>query len=100
MAAVLEFLPEAMVDAEEATAYYEERVEGLGARFRRELESLCATMVTQPLLWRERDGGFRRVNFSGFPYYIAYIVPSEDCIVVIAVGHGSRHPDFWKSRLE
>lgn len=32
--AVLEFLPEALADAEEATHYYEECLEGLGVRFR------------------------------------------------------------------
>ena len=31
---VLEFLPEALADGEEATRYYEECQEGLGVRFR------------------------------------------------------------------
>ncbi len=44
----LEFSAEAVIDAEEATVYYEEQVVGLGARFRRELESLCAMIVLQP----------------------------------------------------
>jgi len=47
--AVLEFLPEALADAEEATRYYEECLEGLGSRFRTEIESLCAAILRQPL---------------------------------------------------
>lgn len=42
MSAVLEFLPEAKCDAEEATRFYERRVPGLGARFRAEVKSVCA----------------------------------------------------------
>ena len=58
MSAVLEFLPEAKCDADEATRFYERRVPGLGARFRAEVESVCAAIVRQPLLWRERRGGY------------------------------------------
>lgn len=97
MSGVLEFLPEASCDAEEATRYYERRVPGLGARFRAEVESVCAAVVRQPLLWRERPGGWRRVNIPGFPYYVAYFIRAER-IVIAAVGHASRHPDYWKRR--
>ena len=44
MSAVLEFLPEAKCDADEATRFYERRVPGLGARFRAEVESVCAAI--------------------------------------------------------
>lgn len=53
--------------------------------------------VRQPLLWRERGGGYRRVNIPGFPYYVAYIIRGER-VLVTAVGHASRHPDYWKRR--
>jgi plasmid stabilization system protein ParE len=97
MTAVLEFLPEAICDAEEATKYYEDCLEGLGVRFRAEVESLCAAILRQPLLWRECADGHRRVNFPGFPYYIAYFIRGKR-IIVAAVGHAARHPDYWKQR--
>ena len=97
MSVVLEFLPDAASEVEGATRYYEQRVPGLGARFRRELTSVCATVVRQPLLWRERPGGFRRVNLAGFPFYVAYFIRGER-ILVAAVGHASRHPNYWKQR--
>lgn len=97
MSAGFEFLPEASRDAEEATSYYEGCVAGLGTRFRLELESVCAAIVRHPLLWRERPGDYRRVSIPGFPYYVAYII-RDTLIVVTAVGHGSRHPDYWKQR--
>lgn len=97
MSGSLEFLPEAKCDAEEATRYYERCVPGLGDRFRAEIESVCAAIVRQPLLWSERVGGYRRINILGFPYYVAYFVRGER-IVVAAVGHAARHPDYWKWR--
>ncbi len=97
MISVLEFLPEATCEVEEATRYYEDRVVGLGVRFRSEVESVCATVLRQPLLWSERPGGYRRVNLPGFPFYVAYFIRGER-ILVAAVGHASRHPDYWKPR--
>lgn len=97
MSGALVFLPEARRDAEEATRFYEKRLPGLGARFRLEVESVCEAILRQPLLWRERVGGYRRVNFPGFPYYIAYFIRG-DRIIVAAIGHAARHPDYWKRR--
>ncbi len=68
----LEFVDEALDEAEDATNYYEEIQPGLGFRFREELEAVTQAIVSQPLLWRERIGGFRRVNLLGFPFYISY----------------------------
>lgn len=97
MRAALEFLPEAALEVEEATRYYEQCVPGLGARFRLELMSVCMAVERRPLLWRERSGGFRRVNLPGFPFYVAYFVRGER-ILIAAIGHASRHPNYWKQR--
>jgi hypothetical protein len=63
-----------------------------------ELEATCAAIQRQPLLWNERAGGYRRVNLRGFPYYVAFFIRKEK-ILIAAVGHASRHPDYWKKRL-
>ena len=97
MSAVLDFLAEAQDEAKEATRFYERQVPGLGVRFRAEVEIVCADIVRQPLLWNERSDGHRRVNLPGFPYYVAYFIRG-DRIIVAAVGHAARHPDYWKRR--
>jgi len=94
----LEFLPEAQAEFFEAAEYYEERETGLGKRFIAEIQEACATILDHPLLWREREGGFRRVNCPVFPYYVGYYIRGET-IVVAAIAHGSRYPDYWKHRL-
>lgn len=94
---VLEFLPEAEAEAQCVTGDYEAKVPGLGARFRHELADACSAIVQHPLLWRLREGDWRRVNLPGFPYYIAFII-RDGIALVVAVAHHSRHPDYWKSR--
>jgi hypothetical protein len=88
----LEFLPEAFAEREEAVRYYETCVLGLGTRLREEIETVCAAIVRGPLLWRERPGGYR-----SFAFYLAYF-PREERLIVAAVAHAKRHPDYWKKR--
>lgn len=98
MSLALEFVGEAFAELECITGDYEAKVSGLGARFREEVESVCAAIVQHPLLWRERPEGFRRVNLPGFSYYVAFVV-REERIFVVAVAHASRHPDYFRNRL-
>ncbi len=98
MSFLLEFLPEALADAECIVGDYWAKDEKLGTRFRLVLESACGKIAENPLLWRERKERFRRVNLPGFPYYLAFIL-SEDKVVIVAVAHAKRHPGYWKDRL-
>ncbi len=65
MSVVLEFLPEATAEVAAAVRYYETRVQGLGVRFRREVESVCGAVVQHPLLWRERFGWLSTRELAG-----------------------------------
>lgn len=94
---ILKFLPEARAEFHEAAEYYESKQEGLGWRFRNEVFEVCGLLLQQPLMWRERPGGYRRVNCPVFPYYVAYFIRG-DRVVIAAVAHGRRHPDYWKKR--
>jgi plasmid stabilization system protein ParE len=94
----LDFLPEASVELSEAAEYYESKQEGLGWKFRSEVLEICRLIVQHPLLWRELAGGYRRVNCPVFPYSIVYFIRG-DLIVIAAVAHGHRRPEYWKDRL-
>ena len=94
----LDFLVEATAEFYEAAEYYEGKQDGLGWRFRHEVLEVCRAIVQQPLLWRERPGGYRRVNCPVFPYYVAYFIRGE-VILVAAVAHGHRRPAYWRERL-
>lgn len=95
----VEFTAEARHDLFEAVDYYEEKELGLGQRFRDQTAEVLRSVISAPFLWRERIGGYRRVNYPVFPYYLAYVI-REDALVVVAVAHGSRKPRFWHGRLD
>jgi len=88
----LEFLPEARLELVEAAEHYESEQQGLGIRFRDEVKHVCSRILEDPLLWRERPGGYRRVNCPAFPYYVAYFVRAQK-VIVAAVAHGHRKPE-------
>ena len=95
---IVELLEEADQELTEATLWYESKEPGLGIRFRDEVAHVIERIATDPLLWRERPGGYRRVNCPVFPYYLASFIRDEKTIVA-AVAHGHRKPGYWKSRL-
>ena len=94
---MVEFLEEAMEELLEAMMWYEEKEPGLGLRFRDEIVRVIDQIARNPLLWRERAGGYRRINCPVFPYYIPYIV-RESKIIIVAVAHERRRPDYWRNR--
>ena len=95
----VEILDEAEQELADAALWYESKQPGLGKRFRDEVAHVVSRIAEDPMLWREQEGGYRRVNCPVFPYFVAYIMRKQK-IIIVAVGHGHRKPDFWKSRVE
>src|SRR5665213_1877927 len=93
-----EFLAEARDEFEAAAQYYDSCEEGLGMRFANEVSHVIERLVADPFLWRERVGGYRRVNCPVFPYYVAYFIRKET-ILIAAIAHGHRKPNFWMRRV-
>jgi plasmid stabilization system protein ParE len=93
-----EFLPEARDELWEAALYYASQEAGLGVRFRVEVARVIERILADPYLWRERSGGYRRVNCPVFPYHIAYFIRREK-VLIAAVAHSRRRPDYWKDRI-
>jgi plasmid stabilization system protein ParE len=94
---IIEFLEEAEIELFEAAAWYESKETGLGKRFRNEVAHVLDRIVEDPMLWRERPNGYRRVNCPVFPYYIPFFI-RRDKIIIAAVAHEHRKPGYWKSR--
>ena len=87
------------MELNEAFEYYERREAGLGERFDAEVTAACEEILRDPQQWRERAGGYRRVNLAVFPYYIIYFISGER-VFIAAVAHSSRHPEYWKPRMK
>lgn len=94
---IIEFLEEAELELFEAAAWYESKESGLGKRFRNEIAHVLNRILEDPMLWRERSSGYRRVNCPVFPYYIPFFIRAEK-IIIVAVAHEYRKPGYWKYR--
>ena len=50
-----------------------------------------------PLRWPKFDGQRRRLIVRKFPYAIIYELHSSG-VVILAVAHGKRRPNYWRER--
>lgn len=93
-----EFHPDARNEYLASVAYYESREIGLGARFTIEIEETIQRIVAAPARWRKIEGEIRRCLAHRFPYGVLYSVEA-DHVLILAVMHHSRTPEYWHSRL-
>ena len=52
-----------------------------------------------PQTWQPLGGAIRRCQMRRFPFGIIY-EPSEHEIVIIAIAHLHRQPQYWRGRIE
>ena len=82
-----------------AVRWFEEQRPGLGAELYDEVVATTARLQAFPESGApiSRDQLTRRLIVSRFPYQVVYrLAPSE--IVVLAVAHLKRRPNYWKDR--
>jgi plasmid stabilization system protein ParE len=92
------FHPQADNEFAEAVGSYAGKVPGLGDRFYDMVLRLVAEIEAAPQLHRPWRHGTRRHFKPEFPYALIY-VERPDRIIVLAVAHFKRRPDFWRERL-
>lgn len=93
----LEYLEEAIVEAEAAARWYAERSPRAAARFSAELDEAEAAILERPEAWPAADSSTRRYLLRRFPFSVVYRVESSR-ILIVAVAHGRRRPGYWKAR--
>jgi len=94
---IISFSPLAQIELEEAFAWYEEQVVGLGYEFLDEFDKSIRLIATFPQLFEQIEDGVRRSLLNRFPYGIIYGI-DENRIVIIAVAHLKREPNYWIKR--
>lgn len=95
----LSFLPYAEAELDEAIVYLESEQAELGERFRREIIKSLNRIIDYPEAYALLRSRLRRCLLKGFPYGIIYqYKPKQDEILVIAIAHLHRKPDYWISR--
>lgn len=81
----------------EAISYYTEIREELGAEFFEEVVLALDRISAHPEGWQRVGVYSRRCRLDRFPYGVIYAV-EPDGIVVLAIAHLSRDPNFWRQR--
>ena len=84
-------------ELEDAVRYYELEYAGLGRRFKEEVRKGALRIVEYPQAWSIEKGDVRKCLLHKFPYKLMYSV-EENYILVIAVAHQHRKPDYWVGR--
>jgi plasmid stabilization system protein ParE len=97
------FLPEADDELEAETERYERASPGTGRRFFRHVRDVLDRLIQQPRLYGyvhppagERE--VREAPLKPFDFRLVYEVRSDE-ILVIAVAHNRRMPNYWRGRL-
>jgi plasmid stabilization system protein ParE len=94
----LEYLEEALQEAEAAARWYAERSVTAAAAFSREMDSAESAITRFPEAWPSFDHGTRRYLLQRFPFSVVYRVEARR-VLIVAVAHALRRPGYWKSRL-
>ncbi|MGH8618013.1 MAG: type II toxin-antitoxin system RelE/ParE family toxin [Burkholderiales bacterium] len=91
-------LEPAAEELDEAVAWYNAQVRGLGDTFLVEVLRVLSLVERYPRAWHPLGESTRRCRLSRFPYGVVYAVEPEE-ILVIALAHLHRRPGYWRERL-
>ena len=86
-------------ELEDAVRFYELEYVGLGHKFKEEVKETALRVDKYPKAWSIERGEVRKCLLHKFPYKLMYSVEA-DHILVIAVAHQHRKPDYWIDRDE
>ena len=95
----IRFLPPARRELKEAVRYYNAQRVRLGEEFRDEVWETIQRIDRFPEAWHPLSVSIRRCQMNRFPYGLIYEL-SENGILIIAVAHLHRAPEYWRSRTE
>ena len=93
------FHADAEAEMIEAAVYYETQQENLGKRFLASVQDALNRIQINPLLYQVVERDVRRCVTKTFPFGVLFMVLSEQ-VVIVAVAHLHRDPDYWKDRLQ
>ena len=90
-------IADAQRELRSGASFYDAQDPGLGKDFVLEVRRLCRRIVEVTRLGTEVQPGVRRRLVRRFPYAILYVIEDSE-ILVLAIAHQSRRPDYWSSR--
>jgi plasmid stabilization system protein ParE len=91
------FHPEALAEYAEAVQYYTQQRVEVAQAFIDAIEDAVYRIRESPTRYMVIDEEIRRCMTRKFPYGIIYTI-EQDYILILAVMHCSREPEYWKDR--
>ena len=92
------FLPAAEADLLNQIIYYSNAREGLGIKFQVAVAAAVKKAAASPDSGAPSPKGTRRRLVKGFPFSVMYRA-SDIELLVVAVAHHRRQPEYWSSRI-
>jgi toxin ParE1/3/4 len=93
------FHPEAIEEYLDAASYYADINSRLATSFIKAIETGIEDILQHPEAWQSVEEDIRRHLIKRFPFGIYYSL-KDNSIFIYAIMHMSRHPDYWKSRID
>lgn len=93
------FLEPAQKELFDAVEYYDEQQSGLGFEFALEVQKSINRIIRYPNAWSKFSARTRKCHCNHFPYSIIYFLKESE-IIIVAIMHSKRKPNYWKKRIE
>jgi plasmid stabilization system protein ParE len=91
---------DALLDIQEAASWYEERLPGLGERFKKAAKLQIKSLKSNAHGYSIRYSEVHCVVIKKFPFLIHFIIDEKDQIIeIFAIFHTSRNPKIWNQRF-
>ena len=94
----IKYLKIAREEFHDAIKYYETQQNGLGEKFQSDIRSSILRIKEFPDAYINVKENVRRCVIHKFPYNILYSI-KENYILIIAIAHQHRQPDYWVDRV-
>ena len=91
----VEFLEHAFEEYKETIEFYNLQSEGLGIKYRDEVDKAISIIKNYPESFTQYTQHTRKAVVNIFPYNIHYSF-RDNRIVVIAIAHQHRKPNYWE----
>jgi len=94
----IRFLKIAQIELDEAIEFYNGEVPGLGDAFLSEVLKALDRIAQFPETWHSCSKRTRRCQTQRFPYGVIYQIRQRE-ILIVAIAHLHREPDYWEYRI-
>lgn len=95
----INYLKLAKLEFHASITYYEQQEKGLGKRFQNDIQASINRIKNFPNSYQKVSNQIRRCTLHRFPYNILYLF-EEDTILIVAIAHQHRVPEYWIERVQ